>query len=87
MAEVYRNLKQDLLEEFQSPLVYWRKHKKLFPYLSKLAKSYLALPATTGSAERLFSIAGSIARARRACLTISNSEKLLCYQQTIKKIV
>ncbi|CAB5369823.1 unnamed protein product [Rhizophagus irregularis] len=41
------------------PLTWWRINKTRFPVLSKLAKKYLAIPATSTLSERLFSEAGN----------------------------
>ncbi len=38
------------------PLVWWRHHAAQFPNISKLAKKYLAIPASTASSERVFSV-------------------------------
>lgn len=46
-----------------------------------MAKIYLAIPSTSGNVERLFSIAGAIARARRASIKTDTLEKLLCCRQ------
>ncbi len=40
------------------PLVWWRNNEERFPKLSKLARKYLAIPATEVSSERVFSAAG-----------------------------
>lgn len=66
-VDVY--LKKQRSEETESPLVYCRINKDRFAILSKM---YLSVPVTSGSAERLFSIAGAIGRARRAKLPIDN---------------
>ena len=39
-------------------LVWWAKKESEFPLLRKMARQYLGIPATSASAERLFSIAG-----------------------------
>ena len=39
-------------------LVWWAAHESTFPRLSLMARQYLGCPATSASAERLFSIAG-----------------------------
>jgi hypothetical protein len=36
-------------------LMWWKVHAVRFPYLSRLARRYLAMPATSASVERLFS--------------------------------
>ena len=37
---------------------WWKKHESRFPKLSKMAKQYLAAPASTAGVERVFSAAG-----------------------------
>ena len=49
-------------------LTWWKEHAAQFPYLSQLARRYLAMPATSASVERLFSVAGQIVTAKRARL-------------------
>ena len=39
----------------KDPLHWWNQHKHLFPVLSKLARKYLAIPATSASCELIFS--------------------------------
>ena len=39
-------------------LEWWAQNEKEFPALSVMARQYLGVPATSASAERLFSIAG-----------------------------
>ena len=49
-------------------LTWWKEHAARFPYLSQLARRYLAMPATSASVERLFSVAGQVVTAKRARL-------------------
>lgn len=41
-------------------LEWWASHEQSFPNLSRMAQQYLGVPATSASAERLFSIAGLV---------------------------
>ena len=41
-------------------LAWWATNEKIFPNLSVMARQYLGCPATSASAERLFSIAGRV---------------------------
>ncbi|GET00132.1 zinc finger BED domain-containing protein 1-like [Rhizophagus clarus] len=50
------------------PFIWWYDHKERFPVLSKLARIYLLIPATSTSSKRLFSDAGNLLTAKRTCL-------------------
>ena len=41
-------------------LEWWAEHESQLPNLSKMARQYLGCPATSASAERVFSLAGRI---------------------------
>jgi len=41
-------------------LLWWKQNNHKFPILAKLAKMWLAIPATSASSERIFSIAGRV---------------------------
>jgi hypothetical protein len=71
----------------EQPLAFWRLNGTRFPLLAKLAQRHLAMPATSGSVERLFSIAGAICRSRRASLSIITTEKLLLCQNYLYNFV
>jgi len=59
------------------PLVWWKTHAEQFPRLSMLAKSYLAIPATSAASERVWSIAGDTISDKRAALGDSTLDALL----------
>ena len=42
------------------PLTWWKFHETSFPIISKLARKYLAIPASTAPSERVFSTAKNI---------------------------
>ena len=52
-------------------LMWWKVHAVRFPYLSRLARRYLAMSATSASVERLFSVSGQVVTSKRASLVLS----------------
>ena len=61
----------------ESPLKWWMDHESTFSSLSSLVKKYLAIPATSVPAERLFSKAGELISLRRNRLKPSNVNMML----------
>ena len=51
LKEVEINFRKD------DPLMWWKCHETFFPIISKLARKYLAIPASTAPSERVFSTA------------------------------
>lgn len=60
----------------KNPLLWWKENEAKFPTLALLAKSYLAIPATSTPSERLFSAAGNIVTKKRASLTSKHVDML-----------
>ncbi|XP_041370966.1 E3 SUMO-protein ligase ZBED1-like [Gigantopelta aegis] len=56
------------LEMDSDPLLWWKNYGYAYPTLSRLAKKYLCVPATSGPSDRVFSAVGSSVVDRRACL-------------------
>jgi hAT family C-terminal dimerisation region len=42
------------------PLLWWKQHQGEFPRLARMARQYLAVPATSASVERVFSGVGLV---------------------------
>ena len=42
------------------PLMWWKQHQEEFPRLARMARQYLAVPASSASPERLFSSVGFV---------------------------
>ena len=59
------------------PLTYWKNNAYKFPILSVLARRFLAIPATSASVERLFSIAGNILTKSRNRLYPTTAKQLI----------
>lgn len=59
------------------PLVWWRDHTTNYPNLSKLARKYLSIPATSVPSERLFSDAGNHISSKRTRLSPDLVDRIL----------
>ena len=59
------------------PLKWWKTHQHQFPTLSRLAKRYLDIPATSVKSERLFSDGGNTITKKRASLLAENAIELI----------
>ena len=81
-TEVRRYIDKETSSE--SPLQWWNTSYTRYPYLSNLAKKYLAIPATSVPAERAFSIAGHIVNQKRSCLLPENANKLVFLAENLK---
>ncbi|XP_060774450.1 E3 SUMO-protein ligase ZBED1-like [Neoarius graeffei] len=67
-AELDNYLITPTIDGEQDPLAWWRVHHVNFPWLSKLARKYLCIPATSSPSERLFSASGNIVTCQHASL-------------------
>ena len=64
-------------------LSWWKLHAHMFPNLAKMARQFLALPATSAGIERLFSAAGIIHGDTRKSTKEEKIEDLLFVKQNI----
>lgn len=60
------------------PIEWWRTYESRFPNLSRMARDYLAIPATSVPSERCFSIAGSVLTKRRSSMTEGMANAIMC---------
>jgi hypothetical protein len=58
----------------QDILHWWKQHASKFPNLSKMARQFLLAPASSASAERLFSAAGKMHDDLKKCILEDTSE-------------
>ena len=65
-------------------LLWWEANELKYPILSKLAKKYLCVPATSVASERVFSSAGDIVSAQRSCLHSDHVDKLLFLKKNMR---
>jgi hypothetical protein len=56
------------INEKLDPAHWWRQHESIYPFHARLARRYLAVPATSAPSERVFSTGGRVLEKRRAAL-------------------
>ena len=61
---------------YNNPLDTWRNKAMEFPYLARVARRVLAIPARQAQTERMFSTAGLTVNKRRGSLDLENIELL-----------
>ena len=61
----------------EDTLEFWKVNQFKYPLLAALAKKFLGVPASSGSAERMFSIAGHIFSVKRRRMGIKLFERLV----------
>ena len=76
--------KEPLLKLTDNPFDWWKKNRKLFPHLSKMARKYLLCPPSSVESERLFSIGGNIMTDHRNRLGADNCEMLMFLNYNLK---
>ncbi|CAK1595752.1 unnamed protein product [Parnassius mnemosyne] len=90
----HQGLVIDELEEYLSKpraassediLEWWRIHETEYPTLSKMARDFLSIPATSVPAERLFSKASLVIRKHRNRLSDESARWLLCINSWSKE--
>ena len=67
-------------------LLWWSHHQQVYPLLSKAAKKYLAVQATSCAVERTFSTSGNTVTTRRTLLMSKNVEMLVYCKEDIPKV-
>lgn len=78
----YRSMAPLALTE--SALDWWKSHETELPILTKLARSYLCIPATSVASERVFSTAGDIVSSQRSSLRSDFVDQLIFLKKNLK---
>ena len=68
----------------EDPLVWWKYNASKFPCLSKIARKFLAIPATEVPSERAFSVAGLTVTKLRASLDPANVDMIIFLHKNYK---
>uniref|UniRef100_A0A3B4VA39 BED-type domain-containing protein n=1 Tax=Seriola dumerili TaxID=41447 RepID=A0A3B4VA39_SERDU len=75
--EVQEYLQMSRIPTMSNPLEWWARNEKQFPRLAKLARSHLAIPATSTPSERVFSLAGNTITRQRSSLHPAHVDALI----------
>ncbi|CAF4487805.1 unnamed protein product [Rotaria sp. Silwood2] len=67
----------EVINETDDVLLFWKRHSKSFPILSMIARDLFAIPASNTIVERLFSASKNIVTDRRTSLAEAKLNKLL----------
>ena len=84
--EVEEYLKEDKIPFNQCPFNWWLNKKEKYPILAKMARIYLAIPATSISSERLFSDAGNLLSAKRSRIDSELFKRILFLKRNATKV-
>ena len=87
--EVTEYLKEDKIKFDQNPFEWWANKKSKYPVLSRMARIYLAVPATSTPSERLFSDAGNLLTSKRSKINSELFKRIIFLKRnssTISKI-
>jgi len=66
--ELTRYLNEECIDSNANPLSWWRDNQSRYPLLSKVARKYMCICATSTPSERVFSAAGNIVTPMRSSL-------------------
>ncbi|XP_026083928.1 zinc finger BED domain-containing protein 1-like [Carassius auratus] len=83
-TEVTRYLQEEALDLHSDPLAWWRDNQARFPLLSKVARKYMSICATSTPSERVFSAAGNIVTPLRSSLKPDNVNMLVFLSRNMK---
>ena len=78
MSEIDMYLEEKVESPQVDPIEWWRTYESRFPNLSRMARDYLAIPATSVPSERCFPIAGSVLTKRRSVMTEGMANAIMC---------
>ena len=67
-----------------NPCDWWKHHQLQYPVLSKIAKNYICIPATSVPSEQAFSKSGELINIRRNRLGDSSIEACMCLNSWLK---
>ena len=86
--ELDKYLKMPIDDQYKlpNPLPFWQHYQNKFPHLSKIARRFFSMPATSAGVERQFSAGGLLINERRASLNPDTVENVL-FVRSMQKII
>jgi hypothetical protein len=75
------------LEDHVDPLLWWQVRQEEFPILSRVARDYLCIQATSVASEQAFSIAGQTISSLRNRLDAETARVTLCLKSWIREAI
>jgi hypothetical protein len=75
--ELSEYMRQQKLPMDANPIEYWQSNQTKFPLLASLMEVYAVVQATSVASERVFSTAGDVVSAQRACLEPNQVDALI----------
>ena len=84
--EVEDYLKHTVIDPETNPLKWWSAHDADFPVISKLARKYLCICASSSPSERVFSVSGHIVSKKRNALKPDKVNMLVFLAKNLQKV-
>ena len=84
--EVEEYLREDKIPFEQCPFNWWLNKKNKYPVLAKMARIFLAIPATSTSSERLFSDAGNLLTSKRTKIDSELFKRMMFLKRNETKV-
>lgn len=67
-------------------LQWWKEHQMVYPYLARVARKYLAIPASSTPSERVFSACGNLVCKKRARISHEMVDQMIFLNKNMKKL-
>ena len=85
-SQVEDYLKRNIIDPETNPLKWWSAHEVDFPVISKLAKKYLCICASSSPSERVFSVSGHIVSKKRNALKPDKVNMLVFLAKNLQEV-
>ena len=85
ITEIQRYLSEPQIDGQADALEWWAQRAASYPHLTPVAKKFLAIPASSTSSERVFSLAGNLVSKKRCQLKPENVDLLVFLNKNRKK--